>query len=157
MGNYSVPAITAFRCLHVSDISSKLAQYHIPEKFVWILLFVQYPELFLYTPCHIPCAKESPSTRQLTALISTNVSSNTAYGKVEVKSHSLLTLLNAELNPICHLLALLGAHHIFHVSGLRINFDIRWKWVVSFTHRTHYPPPPPGVNLPRYPLNKGLG
>ena len=26
---------------------------------------------------------------------------------------------NAELNPICHLLALLGAHHIFHVSGLR--------------------------------------
>jgi hypothetical protein len=26
--------------------------------------------------------------------------------------------LNAELNPICHLLVLLGAHHIFHVSGL---------------------------------------
>jgi len=29
--------------------------------------------------------------------------------------------LNAELNPTCHLLALLGAHHIFHVSGLRVN------------------------------------
>jgi hypothetical protein len=29
--------------------------------------------------------------------------------------------LNAELNPICHLLALLGAHHIFHISGLRVN------------------------------------
>jgi transposase len=28
--------------------------------------------------------------------------------------------LSAELNPICHLLALLGAHHIFHVSGLRV-------------------------------------
>jgi hypothetical protein len=28
--------------------------------------------------------------------------------------------LNAELNPICHLLALVGAHHIFHVSGLRV-------------------------------------
>ena len=28
--------------------------------------------------------------------------------------------LNAELNPICYLLALLGAHRIFHVSGLRI-------------------------------------
>jgi len=27
--------------------------------------------------------------------------------------------LNAELNPVCHLLALLGAHHTFHVSGLR--------------------------------------
>ena len=32
-----------------------------------------------------------------------------------------LNPLNAELNPICHLLALLGAHHIFHVSGLRVN------------------------------------
>ena len=28
--------------------------------------------------------------------------------------------LDAELNPICHLLALLGALHIFHVSGLRV-------------------------------------
>jgi len=28
--------------------------------------------------------------------------------------------LKTELNPICHLLALLGAHHIFHVSGLRV-------------------------------------
>jgi len=28
--------------------------------------------------------------------------------------------LNAELNPICHLLALLGAHHIFHVSRIRV-------------------------------------
>ena len=29
--------------------------------------------------------------------------------------------LNAELNPICRLLALLGAHHILHVSRLRVN------------------------------------
>ena len=29
--------------------------------------------------------------------------------------------LNAELIPICHLLALLGAHHILHVSGLGVN------------------------------------
>jgi len=28
--------------------------------------------------------------------------------------------LNANLNPICHLLALLGAHHILHVSSLRV-------------------------------------
>jgi len=28
--------------------------------------------------------------------------------------------LNAELNPICHFLTLLGAHHIFHVSGIRV-------------------------------------
>jgi hypothetical protein len=29
--------------------------------------------------------------------------------------------LKAELNPICHLLALLGAHLIFHVSRIRVN------------------------------------
>jgi hypothetical protein len=29
--------------------------------------------------------------------------------------------LNAELNPICHLLALLGAHHILHVSRIKVN------------------------------------
>ena len=33
---------------------------------------------------------------------------------------NIVSPLNAELNPICHLLALLGAHHIFHVSGLRV-------------------------------------
>jgi hypothetical protein len=29
--------------------------------------------------------------------------------------------LNAELNPTCHLLALLGAHHILHFSRVRVN------------------------------------
>ena len=28
--------------------------------------------------------------------------------------------LNAELNPICYLLALLGAHHFLHLSGIRV-------------------------------------
>jgi hypothetical protein len=31
-----------------------------------------------------------------------------------------LNPLNAELNPICHLLAL-GAHHILHVGRIRFN------------------------------------
>jgi len=34
--------------------------------------------------------------------------------------------LNAELNPICHLLVLLGTHHIFHVSGLRVKLYNKW-------------------------------
>jgi len=37
----------------------------------------------------------------------------------------LLNPLNAELNPICHLLALLGAHHILHISRIRVNLIIR--------------------------------
>jgi hypothetical protein len=32
--------------------------------------------------------------------------------------------LNAELNPICHLLALLGAHHILHVSRIRVKAQL---------------------------------
>ena len=34
--------------------------------------------------------------------------------------HLNVNPLNAELNNISHMLALLGAHHILHVSGLRI-------------------------------------
>ena len=30
--------------------------------------------------------------------------------------------LNAELNPICPLLVLLGAHLILHISRIRVNF-----------------------------------
>ena len=30
--------------------------------------------------------------------------------------------LNAELNTICHLLALSGARHIPHISGIRVTF-----------------------------------
>jgi len=35
--------------------------------------------------------------------------------------HSHVNPLNAELNPICHMLALLGAPYIYDVSGLRFN------------------------------------
>jgi len=41
--------------------------------------------------------------------------------------------LNAGLNPICHLLALLGAHHILHVSRIRVK-EIVWS-VVSAVFR----------------------
>jgi len=59
--------------------------------------------------------------------------------------------LNAELNPICHLLALLGVHHIFHVSGLRVKecccnatyhycYYTIWQEVTSFkfSNIVHY-------------------
>jgi len=37
-------------------------------------------------------------------------------------SYVKINPLNAELNPICHLLALLGTHHILHVSGVRVKY-----------------------------------
>ena len=34
--------------------------------------------------------------------------------------HRLINPLNPELNPICYLLALLGAHYFLHVSRIRV-------------------------------------
>jgi hypothetical protein len=31
--------------------------------------------------------------------------------------------LNAKLNLFCHLLALLGAHHVLHTSRIRVNIQ----------------------------------
>jgi len=40
--------------------------------------------------------------------------------------------LNAELNPICHLLALLGAHHILPVSRIRVKYCVcLYPWLSS--------------------------
>jgi len=45
----------------------------------------------------------------------------------------LFNPLNSELNPICHLLALLGAHHVFHVSRISVkytqNYDLKDGYV----------------------------
>jgi len=38
----------------------------------------------------------------------------------KVQSFCVFNTLNAELNPICHLLALLGAHPLLHVSRIRV-------------------------------------
>jgi len=39
---------------------------------------------------------------------------------IPVKTDYNFNKLNHELKPICHLLALLGAHHILHVRVLRV-------------------------------------
>ena len=40
-----------------------------------------------------------------------------------VSTGKLINPLNAELNPICHLLALLGSRHIFHVRRIRFKLS----------------------------------
>jgi len=35
--------------------------------------------------------------------------------------HNIFNLLNTKFYPIYHLLALLGAHHIPHISRIRVN------------------------------------
>jgi len=41
--------------------------------------------------------------------------------------------LNAELNPICYLLALLGAYHFFHVSRIRVK-SLTLKPLMSYIY-----------------------
>ena len=44
--------------------------------------------------------------------------------------------LNAELNPICHLLTLVGAHHTLHVSRIRVNCGNAVSFTISETTST---------------------
>jgi len=49
------------------------------------------------------------------------ITNNTQHYKTQT-----LNTLNAKLNPICHLLELLGDHHILHVSRVGVNYN----WVI---------------------------
>jgi hypothetical protein len=44
----------------------------------------------------------------------------TLYAAIYIRVKTDINPLNAKLNPICHLLALLGAHHILHVSRIMV-------------------------------------
>jgi len=45
----------------------------------------------------------------------------------------LINPLNPELNPICYLLALLGAHHFLHVSRIRVKL-LTFRLLMSYTY-----------------------
>jgi hypothetical protein len=47
--------------------------------------------------------------------------------QVSSQAIKTVTTLNAELNPTCPFLALLGAHPILHVSRIRVNTDFHDK------------------------------
>jgi len=44
--------------------------------------------------------------------------------------------LNPELNPICYLLALLGAHHFLHVSRIRVKL-LTFRLLMSYIYMEH--------------------
>ena len=45
----------------------------------------------------------------------------------------IINPLKPELNPICYLLALLGAHHFFHVSRIRVKL-LTLRWLMSYIY-----------------------
>jgi len=46
--------------------------------------------------------------------------------------------LNAESHPICHLLALLVAHRILHVSRLRVNISLLYLFVHMLVYNNEH-------------------
>ena len=48
----------------------------------------------------------------------------------------LINPLNAELNTICYLLALLGAHHFLHVSRIRVK-SLTFSLLISCIYMEH--------------------
>jgi len=55
-------------------------------------------------------------------------------------------LLNAELNPICHFLALLRAHRILHVSRVRVKYRFFKAVVIHFSKQEATNLTPEGQN-----------
>jgi len=55
--------------------------------------------------------------------------------KVDCYLH-IINPLNPELNPICYLLALLGAHHFLHVSRIRVK-SLTFRLLMSYIWSTH--------------------
>jgi hypothetical protein len=87
-----------------------------------------------------------PETRMVKAIHCWKPISKRPTGRPKTRWENDVNLLNAELKPICHFLTLLGAHHIFHVSRIRVKKGIlklkvpnwrtlvqdrRWKEVVE--------------------------
>jgi len=50
---------------------------------------------------------------------------------------SFINPSNAELNPICYLLALLGAHHFLHVSRVRVK-SLTLRQLMSYIYINIY-------------------
>ena len=61
-----------------------------------------------------------PSVEFEPATLATEWSQIYALDRTVTAISKLLNPLNPELNPICYLLALLGAHHFLHVSRIRV-------------------------------------
>jgi hypothetical protein len=82
----------------------------------------------------VKCASEClyPSVKLHRCTLPKFVHSVSQNSYISVSEHfsRLVNRLNAKLNPICHLLALLGAHFIFHVSRIRVKQPIHEKRTV---------------------------
>ena len=57
-------------------------------------------------------------------------------GPEETEELDVFNPLNPELNAICYLLALLGAHHFLHVSRIRVKL-LTLRLLMSYIYMEH--------------------
>ena len=95
---------------------------------------------FIYLVWISPLPNQNPAQEEFK---SGTKSGNAGYHSVQnLLSSSLLSKyfkinpLNAELNPICYLLALLGAHHFLHVSRIRVKL-LTLRLLISYIYMEH--------------------
>jgi len=81
----------------------------------WLLSYIKDMQPVLETFKMAGYFPESPCVRLPACLL-------VVAAKRLSKTRANLKILKAQLNPICHLLTLLGAHHILHVSRIRVNY-----------------------------------
>src|SRR5215475_96732 len=69
-----------------------------------------------------------------------NLTNSFIYGHIRAFSHyktfSQFNPLKPELNPMCYLLALLGAHHFLHVSRRRVKL-LTFRRLMSYIYMEH--------------------
>ena len=57
-------------------------------------------------------------------------------GRTGMENYRMINPLNAELNPICYLLALLGAHHFLHVNRIRVK-SLTLRQLMLYVYMEH--------------------
>ena len=84
---------------------------------------------FVWTPK--PICKSSSGGKSLAPAGILSVKKN--MGGIQRYRSTLFNPLNPELNPICYLLTLLGAHHFLHVSRIRVKL-LKFRLLMSYIY-----------------------
>ena len=83
---------------------------------VFLLSFI----IIIHWIIHCPVEVSRSASEQAVKLVRTSMLPCTFIRLKLLCGQTGINPLNAELNPICCLLALLGAHHFLHVSRIRV-------------------------------------
>jgi hypothetical protein len=110
-------------CLGVSNLVDLRVWDRLVDRRVWSTQSGGYMSVFHSGGIRSPAHQTAHTDAYEHAILHTQMS---PWGRTHefrnMEETSIINPLNTELNPICHLLALLGTHHILHVSRIRVKY-----------------------------------